>query len=377
MKRFTHLIIYGAGLLAGLTTQVFPLPLPEVSKNLSINGAFLGGYSFISQSNEFPSNLRRQFDYAVNLDFTYQISPEAQIFVQLQGSPGGSAFGFPGPSPEITDVFLQYAPASWVTVTAGSFDTPFGQQTEFLSNNADVSNNPLVLNSLFYSAFSRGPMGTLNTVGVMGEFSGDRETFSVAVTNGTDESATNPDGGVNLVFQATTNRLWKPLNLGISYMSSNDSVTGGSSGNGSDFQAYLVDFIWDATDQLKFKGYAGGATFGDNTASTYDFVAVYMGEAQYTWNQWIFSASGSAWVPNSNTGGSPSSVMPNPGLAITQNSVAVSVGQAVLRYQLGIGYDLSQNFGIRTVGFYDDYRGLSSGNNTDTMGGMIFFTGVF
>ena len=52
-----------------------------------------------------------------------------------------------------------------MNITFGSFDTPFGYDSNNISNNADTFNTAFILNSLPYSALD-GQMSQLNTLGL-------------------------------------------------------------------------------------------------------------------------------------------------------------------------------------------------------------------
>ncbi len=349
-------------------------------ESFKISGHYLGLLNAISQNNRTAADAKRsQFDFAVNLVGDWKISPKISGSVELQGGTGGGSLGLAGPGVIVQDLYIQITPKTNFTLTAGSFNNPFGEEVESLTSNAASFDNPFVLNSLFYSAFG-GTVGTLNTLGLKGNYKTDLSDFTLAVTNGTDESASNPDGNFELAVSAGTNVLAKRLRLAGSYMKSNDRGPAGIvTGFGANFNAWMLESRYDFPKGMYLKGYYGNAAYGDDYPSTKDNVKMWMAEAKYSKSLWYVSARLSGWEPDDNNGDGAgvSSVLPNPGLAVTQGGVTPVADQTVRRLQIGAGWSFLDNLMLKAEWFQDTYSRLSSGKSTDVNGFIFALNGRF
>ncbi|MEK9727945.1 MAG: hypothetical protein VW397_07575, partial [Candidatus Margulisiibacteriota bacterium] len=70
-------------------------------KKLTVDGTFLGIYNSIQER-------QTQFDFASNINFNYELSPQLNGTIQFQSSPGNGSLGFVGPSVNLTDAALTY-----------------------------------------------------------------------------------------------------------------------------------------------------------------------------------------------------------------------------------------------------------------------------
>ena len=352
-----------------------PLAVPLYATELTINGTYLGSVNGIKPHN---SRLKNQFDYAANVDINVAINPKVAGVIQFQMSPGGGSLGFPGDQIVVTDLNLSYfADRVPFEITMGSFDTPFGQQVARLSNNADTFNNMLILNPLLYSAFA-GPMGTLNTLGIMTTYRALYGQATLAITNGTDESAHNPDGRFGVVGRLISIPLLNnSMIIGASYMQSDDHQGDetDSSGFNADFSAVMVDFSLKLIDQFHLNAYIARLVYGDQQSATVDEVWSWMTETAYQWQKFRLSARISGWQPRgtgtndinySSEDSSLTGNVPNPGFA---NTGTVKLDQDIYRYELGVAYSFTPAITIRSEIFWDDYRDDSI-RNTDVLGAL-------
>jgi len=217
--------------------------------SVDFSGAFLGTVSLLDQEGRASSSHeRRGFDFAANVDINWQLRDDLRGIIQFQGAPEGGHLGFVD-GLEITDLNIEYDLCPSVMLTAGSFDMPLGDQTNHLTNNGDPSGSPFLFNSLFYSAFAGTPVGTLNTLGIMGMFSTAAVELTAAVTNGTDEAADNPDGNIAGAVRAKI----APEELGGlsvtgSFLYSDDSERTGASGTQSEFMAYMGELRYSVSE---------------------------------------------------------------------------------------------------------------------------------
>lgn len=354
----------------------------QEGRTVSVGGTYLGLFNYFDQKNSDDSDPKRnQFDMAANIDFEWRLRSNVTGVFQLQGSPGGGSFGYPGSEVEITDLNLEIAfDDYYMTLTVGSFDTPFGIQTGYLSNNANAFNNPLLMNSLFYSAFAGAPMGTLNTIGVMGNYSQKNVDITLAVTNGTDESADNSDGG----FEVSGTAVAKfPVDdgearLAASYINSDDLSESGTNGTRSDFSGWMMEGMLAPIEYAHVKGYFGMVTYDDNIDATEDDVTIWMAEARYGQEMWHLGARISGWMPEDDNGGgggiSPS--IPNPGMAVALGGITLVADQKITRIQAGGGYSISDNLMLKAEFFLDNYDKASFGQATDVQGIIIALNGT-
>ena len=363
-----------------MTAQSLLFAAPEVN----VGGTFLGGLNVLRQENRVQS--RDQFDYAANLDLEVALSERLEAVIQLQMSPGSGALGFPGPAAEVTDLNITYScdkSDKWMTF--GSFDTPFGQQVPFLSNNADTFSNALILNPLLYSALA-GPMGTLNTLGLMSYSPTKYGDITVAVTNGTDESASNPDGRFETVVSYKKELGAGRWSLGGSVMSTHDRSDSGSGFN-ADLDAAIIDLHVNPNESWSFKTYFAQLNYEDG-AATDDRVNAWSVEGKWTSQYTGLSIASriSAWQPQDSNGdrspnldgeGNRINGLPNPGMSVAQNGVAPVVDQNVIRYELGVTYGMAENMQFKAEVFYDQYDKKTAGESTNTPGALSYVNIAF
>jgi hypothetical protein len=342
--------------------SMFGSNLPDVA----VSGAYLGGYNYLAQK----SYIRAQFDYAVNLDFNLTFSDKLTGIIQLQTGPGNGSLGFQGPESVLTDVSLSYAADDRTTFTFGSFDTPFGDETGWLTNNADSFNQPFLLNNLLYSSFA-GPVGTLNTLGVMIEKSMYRLTSTFSLTNGTGETAVNESNTFEVVARESV-AITDDLHISLSGMYSNDGDEYGdddTNGFGIDFRAYLFELYFNNGSMFIGSSY-GWLEYDDNNSFTSDFVTYYALQAGKSIQKFTISARYSNWAPDDTN--NVSAGIPSVGLGGDYGSYAVNVQSKITRYQLGLSYLLSNRFTLNSEIIIDDYDNELSEDVT----GLIMYLNI-
>lgn len=178
-------------------------------------GAYLGLFDHLhQQSLPDTSGNRTKFDMAANLDISWQVRHNIRGAIQLQMGTGLGEVGFGLSQVIVTDLLIEIMLNKRAYLTVGSFDTPFGAETPFLTNNADVSANAFVLNTLFYGAFAGTNVGTLNTIGIKGEYLSKYGLISGAITNGTDELSVNDDGNFEIVLSVLSEKFVGGLQIG-------------------------------------------------------------------------------------------------------------------------------------------------------------------
>ena len=212
------------------------------------------------------------------------------------------------------------------------------------------------------------PMGTLNTLGLMSEYSYEKERIQFAIANGTREDAQNSDGNFSLVLSAQTTRLADKLSLGLGLMKSNDE-TDTIAGFRTDFEAAIVDFSYSINMYSGIKGYYSTLDFNDSNSATDDTVTSWMLESFYETEQYVFAAGVSQWLPKDNDGNGTTNDLPNIGFGRQKNGNALtSTDQDVTRYQIGITKKLEENVQLKTELLFDDYAKTKN----DTVGIMSF-----
>jgi len=72
-----------------------------------------------------------------------------------------------------------------------------------------------------------------------------------------------------------------------------------------------------------------------------------------------------------------STVLPNPGLAVSLGGISPVLDQAIRRIQVGVGRAIHDNLVIKGEWFFDDYRRLSAGQSTDVLGVIVSVNGRF
>jgi len=372
----------GLGLAVLSSTSLAMADLHDVT----VGGTFLGGGVGILQENrESQTGKRQQFDFAANIDIDVKIDEEWSAFMQLQASPGAGALGFPGPESALTDVNITYDPqARNYAVVMGSFDMPFGQSVATLTNNADSFANDYITNDLLYSMFA-GPVGTLNTIGGMYTHSFSKGDLTVALTNGTDESSQNDDGGFAVLVGASTGDLLEYATIGASILSSSetyqqdpgvldDGVATIANFN-SHFTGYIVDFDWKMSDKVSMAYYAALLSYDDQNATTKDDVMAWMAKFRVETSKTAYVAFRvSGWSPEDNdgsgTGISNALVGKTPGFATLQNGVFPVADQQVIRFDVVYGVAMNEHVTLKAQVFMDDYQKETQTDNTDVLGAL-------
>lgn len=368
----------------GVVLTVIAMSLLSFSAALAgevtISGAFLGTASALDQDDRLSGDSqRRGFDFAANVDINWELREDLRGIIQFQGAPEGGHLGFVD-GLEIADLAIEYDADENIVLTAGSFDMPFGDQTNRLTNNGDATGSPFFLNTLLYSALAGTPVGTLNTLGIMGAFTNSAVDITAAVTNGTDEAADNPDGNIAGAFRATV----MPEEFGGfsatgSLLYSDDSESSGSSGTRSEFFAILGELRFVDEDDLFAGGYLGLLNYGDDFDGTDDGVFVWMIEGGIM--QGAVSVSGriSGWHPedDDSDGSGISSHIPNSGFGMRVGRQSVYTDQTVMRFQGAVGYAFTDVVSAHAEGFFDNYDGTTVGRSTDVLGAVVYVSALF
>ncbi|MCZ6754595.1 MAG: hypothetical protein O7E49_04710 [Gemmatimonadetes bacterium] len=133
------------------------------------------------------------------------------------------------------------------------------------------------MNSLFYSFFG-GTVGTLNTLGAMGTIETSVVDLTVALTNGTDDSAVNADGNYEIVVSLGTDYGLSGVRTAVSFIRTDDSDRSGSTGFAADLTGVMLDFRVEIADRVTAKGYFSRLRFGDADPATEDDLSTWMGE---------------------------------------------------------------------------------------------------
>lgn len=352
----------------------------EDDNDIGLSVTYLGVANVIRESDRFETTPRRnQFDFAANVDFSMPLGENIEAVVQLQGGTGKGSLGLAGPDAAVTDVNVTFAlPQYNLAVTVGSFDTPFGDRTKYITNNAASFGNRLLLNSLFYSALAGSPMTTLNALGVKGAYATDAVDFTAALTNGTDATAANPDGNFEVIVGAG----WRPvaddrMRLGGAFMVSDDVSLSGESGLAADLTAWMTEARFDFPVGLLLDAYYGQLTFGDDDAATEDGVQIWMGELCYEIERWHVVARVSGWKPDDHNGNGSgiSAAVPNPGLARPILDFPVRPDQRLTRFQIGVGVFVTDNVQLKGEFVSDDYRYKVDNLSSDVQGVIIGLNG--
>jgi hypothetical protein len=296
-----------------------------------------------------------QFDQALNLSAGWTLSDRARVFVNLQSGVGDGRLGFQGPAVVVTDVGLDYDLTATQQLSLGSFDMPFGQEVERLTNNGSLGASGFVLNPLLYTALA-GPAGTLNTVGVMLSqpfWGGDSRVF---VSNGTGENAVNDDRQLAYGFQWTA-----PVSGMVAGISAWQSHDRGDLGNTdatsikADMSAYLLD-VQAHHHGVNYHGYLGQLWFGDGTDAA-DMVTVGMLGAETPCGAYTLRARVSFWMPEDNNGDASgiSSVMPDPSMGRALGDTP-PLDRGIVRYQLGVSRALDAMIRVGVESFLDQVQ---------------------
>ena len=326
----------------------------DLSK-VQISGTMLGLY------NTFDPGVS-QFDFATNLDFSYQITDRLKGFIQLQGGTGDGSLGFQGAELVVTDINLEYELSSYDSVfTLGSYDTPFGQGTYHLTNNADTFSQSFVMNNLVYSSLA-GPVGTLNTLGIKWEKQWTGFSSIASLSNGTGESSINEGRTFESLLQLYTDQVIPGVLLSATYLDSNDRPDASNSANTSfeaDMRASIVDLRYDFQDHHHISSHIGQMDLSDANASTEDEVRFYGVEYGFDNGDYFVGLRYSTWMPEDNNGDGQgvSTVLLSPGLSNT-----VSVDTSVNRWQIAAGLYLDDDLRMIFELAQDQYDGADDVN---------------
>ena len=328
------------------------------SDKVQFGGNFLSVFNSLNQKDQLNNQAKKtQFDVAGNVDVTWNISEKITGAIQLQSSAGEGSLGFASNQVVLTDINLHIILSNQFALTTGSFDTPFGTQTSNLTNNADATNNPLILNSLFYSAFAGTNAGTLNTIGAMLDFNLNDFQSTLALTNGTDEGALNPDGNFEIVanigYQFT-----ESFFLSTSLLLSEDISASGIAGFGTNLTAMMIDCNAQPLDNLNIAAYVGQLTFDDGLTLTDDDVTILMIQGTFPISPGMhISFRSSMWTPEDDDGDGlgQSRQLVLPGFNGTFGSNTAVTDQHVNRLQLGFGYELIKNLQFKSELFLENY----------------------
>ena len=345
MKKFILMTILT---LPIITTNIFANDLSF----LSTKGSFLGLINTLS-----PVNQRSQFDFAANIDFTLDLDDNLKGIIQLQSGAGQGSLGFVGPETVLTDINLEYThQPSQSSITFGSFDLPFGKGVNYLSNNADPSKSPFILNSLTYSALA-GPVGTLNTLGIKLHNTFSMFESTLALTNGTGENASNYNQSFLYLLSLGMSSFNDQLFIGGTYTASNDKKDPNESNSfKTNFSGWLLDLNVAILPQVSIKNHIGQLIYDDGNDATQDRITITKSEISYTLNNLFIAGRYSYWRPENNNGNSTgaSADIKTPGLSLNPIS-----DTSITRWQVGAGYSINSNTSLRADIVLDDYQHIS------------------
>lgn len=360
------------------------VPEPTLPLGLELHGAVLTYGSFFRFGKIFPAN---EFSGAFNLEGAVRLSEHLTGGFNIQAAPGGDYITFKEtPALVVTDLFVAYQDllVTGLSITAGSFDTPFSDQVEVVSNNADTLRNPFVMNSLFMSFFG-GTVGTLNTLGILLTYETSAFDVSTGVTNGTDESTLNIDRKFETFADLGVN-LGDWARLAGSVVHSDDREGARTTGIGADLFAWVVDVKLSLASMIAgdayIKGYVGQGTLGDEDKSTKDGLLFWMAEAKVPFLEHFYLAARfSAWKPDDSNGDGVgmSAAFISPGLAqkrADEGGFILVTDQAVTRLQVAAAYHTDSGadalpFVLKLICVYDNYARRSGGRSTDMLGGIL------
>ncbi|GAB4365053.1 MAG: hypothetical protein Kow0042_04010 [Calditrichia bacterium] len=345
---------------------------------IKLEGAFLGAFNILnSEYRTGPDPYRRQFDFGANLDASWQLHHRIHGNIQLQMGSGGGSLGLAEEKIVVTDLNVEFRFSNKYLLTVGSFDTPIGADTPHLSNNADISQNALILNSLFYGAFAGTDMGTLNTPGIKGQVELTPGHLVLSITNGTDESAFNPDGNFGLVVAAETKPFFDRLKFAGSLIYSYDAFQLDSLavGSGAKLQGWLIDGIYESGKSGGLRAYYGVLTYDDRISATEDDVQIWKLEGKLSRGRMSIAGRISGWIPDDHNRDSQglSAAIPLPGYTrpVGQNAPETILpvsDQEVRRYQFAAEVLLSEAVDVIAEFFWDDYQQETGGITFDVRG---------
>lgn len=320
----------------------------QLSPDLSINHDILGLYTFKFDTNNFQPS----FDIAGNSTLMYNLSNQLDFTAQVQMGPGGGPLALAGPSLSVSDFYIHYNYQPNTSLFMGSFDLPFGLETPFLTNNANSSHQVFMCNNLFYSALSRSPFGTLNTVGVMLNHRIKQSTITAMLSNGTGESSENLNNSPAILLSYSQHMFAKKLESSVSFLhSADDQDTDGTS-----FESNVAGFLLDASyffdNTYFFRAHLGVLNFDDNENTTSDDVWFYGLSTEFNYDFIKLGVRLSTWLPTDSSGDGEniSSELPNPGLGNVFND------DTITRLQLSLEKPLENQLILSAEYVYDVYK---------------------
>ncbi len=363
---------------------------PKWYENTSLKIAALGYASAIDYKGNIATfggeEMSRQFNGLLNIEGAAQLQKNISItFLLLAGPAKSDIYQREDSNVSIADLFINIDNImnSGLNLLFGSYDTPFGDQTKFVTNNAFTFGNPFIMNSLFYSAFG-GEVGTLNTMGLKIYKETKIWDLAVSINNGTDEDIDNSDNNFEYVASAGLS-LGKWFRFSSSFLYSDDRLTDEKS---TGFGAKLTTGIVDARINLPsigsgtsyIKGYYGLADWDDEKPQTNDILHFWMVECKYTFYKHLyFALRYSSWIPEDHNGdrAGVSEALPTPSTAFAEsvkdhhNNIELTTDQTVMRMQAALGYLKNEKLMVKLVGFYDYYEHKSQNHNTDVLGFIL------
>ena len=125
---------------------------------------------------------------------------------------------------------------------------------------------------------------------------------TLAIANGTDESALNPDGNFEIVanigYQFT-----ESLFLSSSFLLSEDTAISGDAGFRTNLSAIMIDRNVQPLENLNFAAYVGQLTFDDDLILTNDDVTILMVQGTiFISPEMHFAGRFSMWTPEDDDG---------------------------------------------------------------------------
>ncbi len=348
--------------VVGMAGMMWPEAQASDDVEVTVGGAYLGAAVYLDQDNRPDSAAqRRQFDLAANIDVAILHGDQIEGALQLQTGSGGSAIGFVGSEDPATLVVLTDANLTYrflepnISLTAGSYDTPFGEETAALTNNGDASANSFFLNSLFYGALAGTQVGTLNTIGIMANWRFESADATLSVSNGTDEAADNPDGNFEIAARLGLS-LSEDAHVAGSYLYSDDNSVSGSNGTGALFSGWLAEGKYNASENGYLKGYFGRISYDDGGRFTDDDVTIWMAEGAWKVSEVRLAARVSGWTPGDDDGDGQgvSARMVSPGLAVGFDPDVVLLDQKAVRYQVAATKKIHEQAELKLEFVFDD-----------------------
>lgn len=343
--------------------------IPEWVKNFtpSLDGLVYG--SMNSSGNPFKTNSYKHYHFngAANVGGEYLLSKSFFFGAMIHFANGQDSYGFKNDDGVVvTDLYMRIENFIFksLNITLGSYDMPFGEQTEVVTNNASSIKNPFLVNSLFYSILS-SPTGTLNTVGIMGELESNGLKFTASISNGTGEGSENPEDRFAAVLKIAYN-LNSNHKIAVSGIYSddrkNDSVFTGlaSKLSGCLFDLHLT-FRFKKL-YIKLRNYAAVFKFDDENSSTKkDIFYAAMSQIKIKWNnQFYIAFRGSFWIPEDRNGDGIDITTTAPcagyGCRWSDSPESIVRDQIVVRYQAALGYYYRKNILFKLTTFTDRYQ---------------------